>query len=387
MGRQMLADWLNTPSLEISGGLVGVPCSLYRGATSKGPVFRECDLPLDPVLRDRLILAALNPEHPGQIDGIGGAETLSNKVIIVGRSDRPDADVNYTFLQYTPGTTKIDRFGNSVNMGTAVGPFSVENGYVSPVGDETEIRIFAVNAGLTYTSTVQTPAGRLSFEGDTAIDGVAGTAAPVKLTYRPPFGTLLGSLFPSGRRQDIIQGVPVTIVDAGGTVCMIIRADSFGKTGHESKAQIDGDQALAERIEAIRQQAGHLIGLEDYEHNTTPGTIMIACPKGAGSIAARKLATYPGAPARCHAAFSGSGAVCLAMASILSGTVVDGVARGLDRAKASIGFVIQHPSGVMEIGVEKDPDDDESAVNGISLTRTCRKLFVGMVYVPLNALQ
>jgi len=387
MDRQSLSDWLETPSLEISGGLVGVPCSLYRGATSKGPVFREGDLPSDPVLRDRVILAALNPEHPGQIDGIGGAETLSNKVIIVGKSDRPDTDVNYTFLQYTPGTTKIDRFGNSVNMGASVGPFSVENGYVTPTGDETEIRIFAVNAGLNYTSRVRTPDGRISFDGETAIDGVAGTSAPVILVYRPPFGNLLGSLFPSGRRLDVIQDVPVTIIDAGGTVCMIVRADSFGKTGYESKAEFDGDDPLAEELEIIRQQAGRLIGMKDYTQNTTPGTIMIARAKGSGSIASRKLTTYRGAPARCHAAFSGSGAVCLATASILSGTIVDGIASGLDRAGTPIDFIIEHPSGMMKLSVEKEPGDDENAIRGISLTRTSRKLFSGMVYVPLNGLR
>lgn len=380
-----IRDWLNTPSLEIAGGLVGIPCSLYRGATSKGPVFLASDLPSDESLRKCVLLAALNPEHPGQIDGVGGAETLSNKVIIVSKSERPDADVDYTFLQVTPGSRKIEGFGNSVNMGTAVAPFSVEQGLVPVSGNETEVRIFAVNSGMNYDSKVQTPDGRVTYAGGTAIDGVAGTAAPVTLTYRPPFGNLLGALFPSGQRRNMINGIPVTIVDAGGTVCMIFSADSFGRTGYESKKELDADKALAAQIEPIRQEAGRLIGLDDYANNTSPGSIMVAPPREGGSIASRKLASDAISPALCHAAFSGSGAICLTMASVLSGTVASKMA-GLRPTGRTINFAIEHPSGFMTLIVDKDDSDGDESVSGISLLRTSRKLFTGRVYVALEAL-
>ncbi|NIA70965.1 4-oxalomesaconate tautomerase [Pelagibius litoralis] len=380
-----LADWLETPSLEIAGGLVGIPCSLYRGATSKGPVFLASDLPSDENFRNRIILAALNPEHPGQIDGVGGAETLSNKVIIVSKSQRPEADVDYTFLQITPHSTRIDGFGNSVNMGTSVGPFAVENGLVTASSDETEVRIFAVNSQMNYTSKVKTPQGAVTYEGDTAIDGVAGTSAPVLVTYRPPFGNLVGALFPTGHRLDVVNGVPITVVDAGGTVCIVFRADSFGRTGYESKKELDADEALAAQIEPIRQEAGRLIGLEDFANNTSPGSIMIAPPQEKGSIASRKLATHPGSPARCHAAYSGSGAVCLTMASVLSGTVASEIAT-LNPAGHKIDFCIEHPSGFMTLSVDKENSDTEESVSGISIVRTSRKLFGGRVYVPLQKL-
>lgn len=375
-------------SLKIENGLVVVPCTLYRGATSKGPVFLASDLPDDPVLRNRLILAALNPDHPGQIDGVGGPETLSNKVAIVSPSRRPDADVDYEFLQFTPGSTSIDDVGNSVNMATSVGPFAIENGLVAASSDETEVRIFAVNSQMNFTARVQSPRGAVTYEGDTAIDGVDGTAAPVKLTYRPPFGNLTGALFPTGNRQDTVDGIPVTAIDAGGTISMILRADAVGRTGHESKMELDADDALAARIEPVRQEVGRLIGLDldDAAGKSTPGVVMVAPPRGKGSIASRKLATYAGTPAHCHAAYSGSGAVCLAIASVLSGTVAaETVALG--QVGRAFDLDIEHPSGVMTLSVDMADPGAEASVAGVSLVRTSRKLFSGRLYAPLQAVR
>ncbi|WP_193370938.1 PrpF domain-containing protein [Pelagibius marinus] len=380
-----LGDWLETPSLKIAGGLVGIPCSLYRGATSKGPVFLASDLPRDNRLRDKVILAALNPEHPGQIDGVGGAETLSNKVIIVSPSPRPDADVDYTFLQLTPGSTSVSAFGNSVNMGTSVGPFAVEKGLVNVLGDETPVRIFAANSQMNYTSIVQTPDNAVTYAGAASIDGVEGTSAPVIVTYRPPFGNLVGALFPTGQRRDVVGGVPVTVVDAGGDVCMIFRADSLGRTGYETKEELDSDRDLVEKLEPIRREVGRLIGFDDVSGDSSPGPIMVAPPRANGTIAARKLATFTDAPAHCHAAFSGSGAICLTMASVLSGTVAFDLA-AIGSTNHSFDFTIEHPSGCMTLFVEKTKGNTEESVSGISVLRTCRKLFDGMVYVPLHVL-
>ena len=86
-----------------------IPCTLMRGGTSKGAYFLARDLPADPDLRDRVLLAVMGSPDPRQIDGIGGAHPLTSKVAIVGPSTRADADVDYLFLQVVVDEPRVDR--------------------------------------------------------------------------------------------------------------------------------------------------------------------------------------------------------------------------------------------------------------------------------------
>ncbi|WP_159587790.1 PrpF domain-containing protein [Chelativorans xinjiangense] len=379
--------WKEAPRIE--HGLVAVPCALYRGGTSKGPVFLASDLPADRVLRNQLILAALNPDHPGQIDGVGGAETLSNKVVIVSPSREPGADVDYKFIQLTPGSTVVrDDCGTSGNMAAAVGPFALERGLVRTNGDETKVRIFAVDSRMLISAKVRSPDGEVTYRGETAIAGISHAAAPVVLTYRAPFGNLTGTgaPTPTGNRREVIDGVPVTVIDAGGALAMIFRADAVGRTGYESKAALDADEALAVRMEPIRREAGRRLGLREAFVDDALGTMMIAPARDGGSISSRKLSTLADAPARCHAAHSGSGAVCLAIAAMLPGTV----AAEISTAGPGGGqreFGIEHPSGIMSVVVETEGSGAGTSVSGVSLLRTSRKLFDGTLYVPADVLR
>ncbi|WP_159587769.1 PrpF domain-containing protein [Chelativorans xinjiangense] len=377
---EMTPRW--TPRIE--NDLLTLPCTFYRGGTSKGPAFLASDLPPDPRLRNRVILAALNSSHPRQIDGIGGAETHSNKVVIVSKSRRPDADVDYKFLQFYPGSSHIgDDEGTCGNMSTVVGPFALEMGLVAATDGRSVVRIFAVDSNMLMSARVETPGGRVSYRGDARVAGVDGTAAPVELTYLPPYGKFTGKLLPTGNRQDEIDGVPVTIVDAGGGVAVIFPAAAIGRTGYESAAELDADDTLVAQVEPIRAAAVRLAGMNGTPIAAILKPIMVAPPTQGGTISARDLTTKPEAPHHCHPAHSASGAVKLALAQALPGTVPFGLADV--RRDGNTTFVaLEHPSGTMNVSVEMGEEDGK--VDGVSALRTCRKLFRGEVCVPVSVL-
>jgi hypothetical protein len=155
-----------------------------RGGTSRGPFFLSSDLPRDPKERDAVLLAAMGSPHDYQVDGIGGANPLTSKVAMISKSRHPDADVDYLFAQVLVNERLVDTKPNCGNMLVAVGPFAIEAGLVTARAPETTVRIFNVNTQALVEAIVQTPDGAVTYEGDTAIDGVPGTAAPVKLNWR-----------------------------------------------------------------------------------------------------------------------------------------------------------------------------------------------------------
>lgn len=78
-----------------------LPASFYRGGTSKALIFQRDHLPSDAKERDAIFLAAMGSPDPNgrQLDGMGGGYSSVSKVLIIGRSEHPEADVDYTFAQ------------------------------------------------------------------------------------------------------------------------------------------------------------------------------------------------------------------------------------------------------------------------------------------------
>src|SRR5579862_6987179 len=124
-----------------------IPCTLMRGGTSKGPFFLAKDLPSDPLLRDRVLLAAMGSPDPRQIDGIGGADSLSSKVAIISPSSRPGIDVDYLFAQVSVDQPLVDVSPNCGNMLSGVGAFAIEREIISPCDPVTAVKIHMVNTG------------------------------------------------------------------------------------------------------------------------------------------------------------------------------------------------------------------------------------------------
>src|SRR5512147_1668089 len=239
-----------------------IPCVLMRAGTSRGPFFLRDWLPTDDAARDEVLIGAIGASDLLQVDGVGGGSTLTSKVAIVSKSSQPGCDVDYLFAQVGVGQKSVDTRPNCGNMLSGVAPFAIEQGLVQARDGETPVRVFNVNTRSRIDVTVLTPDGRVTYDGETGIDGVAGTAAPIRLNFLDAWGAVTGSLFPTGRRIDTIGGIEVTCIDAAMPL-VIMRAADLGLSGREAPAELDADRALLQRIEHLRCAAGEAMGLGD----------------------------------------------------------------------------------------------------------------------------
>ncbi|MDA8032174.1 MAG: 4-oxalomesaconate tautomerase, partial [Alphaproteobacteria bacterium] len=224
-----------------------IPCLLMRGGSSRGPVFLRDDLPAERDELARALAAAVGAGHPLTIDGLGGGAPVTTKVVMLSRSERADADIDYFFAQVQPASALVDFAPTCGNMLAAVGPAAVETGLVAAADGETRLRILAINTGALVESVVQTPGGRVEYAGAATVDGVPGTAAPVRLDFMNVVGSGTGVLFPTGARRDVVGGVEATCIDVAVPM-VLARAGEFGLTGYESPAEIDADAELRARI-------------------------------------------------------------------------------------------------------------------------------------------
>jgi 4-oxalomesaconate tautomerase len=355
-----------------------IPAVMYRGGTSKGPLFLASDLPNDPGgSLDRILLAAMGSPHPRQIDGIGGAESLTSKIAIVSQSSRADADIDYFFVQVNPNSPIVDYASNCGNMISAVGPFAIEQGLIKAGNPTTKVRIYNTNTDSLIVADLQTPNGSATYDGDAAIDGVGGTAAPVRLNFANTIGSKTKKLLPTGQIREVIDGLDVTLIDVA-VPTMIVSAEALGKRGNESKAELDADKALIARLEKMRNEAGRRMGLDDTSDLVIPKPIMVSRPTKGGVIASRDFVPY-----NCHATHSVTGAMALSAACVMPGSVAAGYAV-LPTSQVKT-IVIEHPGGVIEVETEATGTGlTDFELKQASLIRTCRKLFEGWVCIPAS---
>jgi hypothetical protein len=345
-----------------------------RGGTSRGPYLLASDLPSDRKQRDAVLLRIMGSPHPLQVDGIGGANTLTSKVAIVSRSREPGADIDYLFAQVSVNEAIVDTEPNCGNMLSGVGPFAIEAGLIPAAEGETLVRIFNVNTRTIIEAVIQTPGGRVAYEGDTRIDGVADAAAPIKLTFLDAMGGVTGKLLPTGNVVDVIDGVEVSCVDMAMPV-MIMAAEALGKSGKETPAELDADRALFARIESIRLKAGRLMGMGDVSKLVVPKPVLASRPSAPGGIASRYLT-----PHACHKTHAATGALAVGTAAALPGSVAR---RFVDPGDFAGGPLrIEHPAGAIPIDLELAGVGE---VRRASLVRTARRIFEGNVLVPESA--
>lgn len=356
-----------------------IPCILMRGGTSRGPYFRASDLPTDNVTRDKVLLAVLGSPDVRQIDGIGGGTTLTSKVAIVSPSDHPQADVDFLFAQVSIEDSVVDTSPSCGNMITGVGPFAIENGFVLAEDNKTIVRIRNINTNSLIEAVVQTPNGQVEYEGATAIAGAPGTAAPVVLNFKNIVGSKTGVLLPTGNVKDTLEGIEVSCVDCA-TPMVIMAAASLGKTGYESKEELDQDKALLDRLEKIRLAAAHKMGMGDVRGKVIPKVGLLAAPSQGSNITSRYFV-----PNNCHSAHAVTGAICIAVTTALKGSVADGLARYDEDLPTSC--IIDHPSGTIKVALDLLQGGDQLQVHSASIVRTARKLYAGDVYVPSSVWQ
>lgn len=344
----------------------GVRAMWMRGGTSKGGYFLASELPAD---RDAFLLAAMGSPDPRQIDGMGGADPLTSKVAVVSPSTRDGVDVDYLFLQVSVGEARISDAQPCGNILAGVGAFAIERGLVKTREDTTRVTIWMENTSRIVTATILTPNGRVSYDGETRIDGVPGTAAPIALTFRDLAGSTCGAMLPTGRPMDVIDGTEITCIDNGMPI-IALRAADFGLTGRETRAELDGMEAVKQRLEAIRLKAGPMMQLGDVTQKTVPKMTLLSPPRANGIIATQSFI-----PHRAHASIGVFAAISAATTCAVPGAVAEGIASAIPLSGPTY---VEHPSGAVPIILEHDA----SGVTGAGMILTARKLFDGTIFVP-----
>lgn len=358
--------------------LRAIPCTLMRGGTSKGLYVHARDLPAERAVRDRVLLAAMGSPDPRQIDGVGGAHPLTSKVAVIGPATRPDADVDYLFLQVAVDEAQVSDAQNCGNLLAGVGPWAIEHGLVPVAGPSTSVRIHMVNTASVAVAHVPTPDGAVEYEGTTRIDGVPGTAAAITIDFLDVAGSSCGALFPTGRSVDRIDGLEVTCIDNGMPV-VVLRAADLGKSGAESPEALETDPALKARIERVRRALGPQMHLGDVAGKTVPKMCLVSPARRGGTIDTRTFI-----PHRVHEAIGVLGAVSVATACLAPGSVAAQVA-GITPTSGSHRFDIEHPTGFFTVELEVGFEQGTLQVRRSALVRTARKLMRGEVYVRERA--
>lgn len=351
-----------------------IPCVYMRGGTSRGLVFHARDLPADRKEWDAIFLAAMGvpDSHGRNLDGMGGGLSSLNKVCVVAPSARVDADVDYTFAQCAVDMARVDYAGNCGNMSAAIGPFAIEEGLVPcPANGAAVVRIHNTNTGKIIVSSFPVVDGALASTGDLDIDGVTGHSAPIRLEFLSPGGTKTGKLLPAGQAVELLEGIVASCIDAANP-CVFVLAEALGKTGSETPHELEADADFLARMEAIRCAGAERMGIAGSA--SVPLVAMVSAGDGGADIQVRMISM--GQP---HRATPITGAICLAIACRIPGTLPHGLS-----ASGAGPIRIGHPSGVTLVDARLNAAGE--AEFG-AVYRTTRRLFEGAVLLQLSGKQ
>ncbi|MGL6202402.1 MAG: 2-methylaconitate cis-trans isomerase PrpF family protein [Lachnospiraceae bacterium] len=369
-----------------------VPVVILRGGTSKGIYIKANDLPADPEQRDEVILRIFGSPDVRQIDGLAGADPLTSKLAIISPSDRPDADVDYTFAQVSINERVVDYNGNCGNISSGVGPFAIDESLIKAQEPVTKVRIYNTNTGKMLYAEVQVKDGKARVSGDCVIAGVPGTGSPILMDFASTAGAATGKVLPTGNPIDVLETsrgpIDVSIVDVANP-CVFVRAADVKMKGTEEPAIIDGDSDLLAYLEEIRAKCCVMIGMakspEDALKNS-PAFPMIAyvaepadyvdftsgsiITKGEVDLVSRLMYMQV-----LHKTYAGTATACTGAAAKINGTIVNQVIPNVDKLDT---IRIGHPAGVIPVVA----DVDGIEVRKAALVRTARRLMEGYAFVP-----
>lgn len=348
----------------------------FRGGSSKGLFFLSKDLPEDIEAIKRTTLLAMegtSEGDPRQIDGLGGAHSLSSKVAVVGPSSHPDADVDYLFLQVVVGKGQVSMGQTCGNILAGVAPFAIEAGLVKASDPLTQVRVNMLNTGGICEVLVETPGERVNYTGGARIDGVPGSAAPIICNYLNVAGSTCGALLPTGNVLDEVDGYQLTCID-NGMPLVLLRAADFGLSGYESVEELSKNLELKAKVEQIRLKVGLLMNLGDVTQKTVPKMCLIAPPKDGGVLHTRMFI-----PHVVHDAIGVLAAISVATGVVIPGSIAEGVAPFLSQNTAL--FSIEHPSGECTVRLDYELLDGQIEVKKAGVLRTARLLSRGELFV------
>jgi len=370
-------------------------CTIMRGGTSKGVFFREKDLPSEQKIRNKIILSIFGSPDPRQIDGLGGADSLTSKCAIIRPSSREDADIDYTIGNVSITMPLVDYSSNCGNLSSAVAAFAVDEGLVSPKEPTTSVRMFNTNTQKLIIAEVPVKDGKSLGEGDYSISGVPGMGAKILLDFRNTVGSVTGKLLPTGNIKDIItldneNKFEVSIVDVA-TPMVFVRASDVGKKGTELPGEINSDAQFLEKIEKIRSYAAKIIGIvDDWKKAaiSTPATPKVAfvtkpteyedfnkqlIKKENINFVSRIMSMQ-----KLHKAYAITGAICTAVAAKIEGTIVNEVFE----SKNSKEITFAHPSGTISVEIKVEKEKEKIVLEKAAIGRTARRIMDGFAYIP-----
>ena len=350
-----------------------IPCVYMRGGTSKGPFFDKRELPSNRKDRDAILLKVMGSPDHNQIDGLGAAVTVTSKVVMAEPSKRPNIDVDYLFAQVDIDNPIVDTLPPCGNMMAGVGPFAIEKGWVKASNPETRVRIFNINTNSIIEEIVQTPNGKVVYSGNAQIDGVPGTASPIIMNLSNQVGGKTGKQLPTGKLKEVINGVEVSILDAG-SLMVLIKAKDLGLVGDENKAFFDENKVLMKKLEAIRLEAGLRAGMGDVSDSVLPKIGILSSP----TDAKHNIRSLYFTPKTLHPSHAVTGAICIGAALKLKGTVASEV--GIQNEQLREFVIIEHIAGIIEVNIEMKNTDKGLQLDKAGTLRTVRKIMEGYVY-------
>jgi len=379
-----------------------IRCCIMRGGTSKAIFLLRNDLPKNKDLRDKIIRRIFGAPDLREIDGLGGADSLTSKLAIIGPPTRKGCDVDYLFGQVNIVEPMIDYSSNCGNISSAVAPFAIDEGLVDAVEPITTVRIHQVNTGRALISEVPVRGNKAEVEGDFAIPGVPGTGAKIVLDFSDTAGAKTGKLLPTGNVTDILHiedvgDIEVSIVDAGNP-SVFLRGKDLGVTCTETPQEIDSNAELLAKLEKIRSLVAEKIGLVSDRRKATskspaiPFIVMCAPPasykdwstgkqvdENSMDVAARLMFMQ-----KLHKAYPGTGIVCTVAAAMVPGTIVNQASRRgvIERGELRVG----HPQGVMISEGRVDKESGVFVLKKATFNRTARCLMKGYAFIPKGTL-
>lgn len=361
------------------------PCTIMRGGTSKAIFFLEENMPGD---RDRwsdFLLDVMGSPDKRQIDGLGGANSLTSKVAIIGKSQREGVDVDYTFAQVSLDDSKVAFNSNCGNISSAVGPFALEKGLVKAREPVTRVRIFNTNTDKLIESEISAEKGSYKPDGECIIPGVPNAGSEQYLAFYDPEGAVTGRLLPTGKPVDIIETsagtMEISIVDAASPL-VFINASDVGLEGTELHYEFTQDRL--DLLEEIRSIAAELCGFSSREEATSktpavPKTTVISPPKDYRDVNGQiykdvdmDLVIRMMSMQKPHQALAITGAVCTTVAAMQEGTLVSRITGKRSSGDLKLG----HPGGIMKtkFGTSKEGNLYTKVI------RTARCIMDGQVY-------
>lgn len=398
-----------------------------RGGTSKGVFLTPDALPdfarKNSALRDKLFLRLIGSPDPygQQIDGMGGGSSSTSKVVLVSKSTRQDCDVDYLFGAVAIGQAVIDWSGNCGNLTAAVGPFAIAQKLIqAPENGLATVRIWQANLGKKIIAHVPIKNGQVQEQGEFWLDGVAFPSAEIKLEFLEVGGgeDENSPLFPTGNLIDSLQvmnvgAIQATLINAGNPT-IFVNAASLGLSGTESQSQLNSDPEKLAMLEAVRAHAAVLMGLavsaQDATLNrpSTPKLAWLAAPKAYVSASGREVNEMDMlarimSMGKLHHAMTGTGAVALAVAAAIPGTIAHQILKQennqtsgdinqqtpkqKNQQQSLMATSLQticfgHPSGLLKVGAEVAGAGSEWQVKKVVLSRSARVLMEGWLNVP-----